>query len=82
MKHKTEFITMLEQLIKFIKNQFKSNVKFVRIDNAKELCQGPMARLYHEHGIIHQKSCTETPKQYSVVERKQTPHRNDFASPI
>lgn len=67
---KNESVIILEQLIKYIQNHFKKNVKIVRTDNAKELCQGSMAQLYSKYGITHQKSCTETPQQNGIVERK------------
>ena len=70
LKHKNDSVNILHNLIIFIKNHFKRNVKFVRADNAKELCNGPMAQLYHSFGITHQKCCVETPQQNGVVERK------------
>lgn len=41
-----------------------------RSDNAKELTEGAMKILYKQHGIIHQTSCSDTPQQNGVVERK------------
>ena len=42
-------------------------VKKVRTDNGPEFC---MANFFSSKGIIHQKSCVETPQQNSIVERK------------
>ncbi|XP_021726147.1 uncharacterized protein LOC110693298 [Chenopodium quinoa] len=39
-------------------------------DNAKELCEGKIAEFYHAKGILHQTSCSDTPQQNRVVERK------------
>ena len=70
MKHKSNFVAILINLIIFIKNHFKSTVKFIRTDNAKELCDGAMVQLYHRFGIVNQKSCVKTPQQNGIVERK------------
>lgn len=47
-----------------------TQVRTIRSDNAKEFCEGAALRLYHTHGIIHQRSCVATPQQNGRVERK------------
>ena len=59
-----------KDLIVFIINHFNSNIKFVRTNNAKKLSDEPMAQLYRTFGIVHKKSCVETPQQNGIVERK------------
>jgi hypothetical protein len=39
----------------------------IRSDNGPEFLMDPF---YNEHGIVHQRSCVETPEQNAVVERK------------
>ena len=45
-------------------------MKCIRTDNAKELCEGKILSLFHKHGILHQRSCSDSPQQNGVVERK------------
>lgn len=61
---------MLQHLFAFIKNQFHTCVKIVRSDKAEELFEGNVLAIYNTLGIQHQKSCTYTPQQNGVVERK------------
>ena len=70
MKSKDQSVIVLQQLINHIETQFHGHVKIIRTDNAKELCEGAMLKFYHSKGILHQKSCAETPQQNGVVERK------------
>ena len=53
-----------------MQNQLKTSVLCIRSDNALELGEGDVKRLYNKHGIIHQKTCVYTPQQNGVVERK------------
>lgn len=46
-------------------------MKSIRTDNAPELTKGETLDLYLAKGIKQQSSCTETPQQNGVVERKQ-----------
>lgn len=70
MTNKNDCVACLCQLFRSIQTQFDKKVKVVRTDNAKELCEGKMRDIYHELGIEQQKSCTNTPQQNGVVERK------------
>lgn len=45
----------------------------VRSGNAPDLCQRPMRELFLQKGIFHQTSCSYTPQQNGVMERK---HKN------
>ena len=70
MKNKSDSVEILDFLITFIHNQFDVIVKTIRSDNAKELCEGRILNVYGKFGILHQRSCTDTPQQNGVVERK------------
>ena len=50
-----------------VAHQFHVTPKFVRSDNGPEFM---LFDFYASHGIIHQKSCVETPQQNFSVERK------------
>ena len=70
LKHRHECATLICNFFSYIETQFRTNVKQVRTDNAKELCEGALLQIYHSKGIYHQHSCTQTPQQNGVVERK------------
>ena len=70
MKNKSDSIDILDFLITFVQNQFNVTVKAIKSDNAKELCEGRVLDVYQKFGILHQRSCTDTPQQNGVVERK------------
>lgn len=61
-KHKSDVIQILQDFFTYTHTHFQCLVECVRSDNAKELCEGKMMQYYLQHGIIHQKSCTETPQ--------------------
>ena len=70
-KQKFEFANVFEQFVMFIENHLNTEVKCVRTDNASELTKGDALQFYMQHGIKLQTSCTNTPQQNGVVERKQ-----------
>lgn len=51
-------------------NETGSRINSHRSDNAPELCKGVLQEFYKNKGIEHQKSCSYTPQQNGVVERK------------
>nr|GEX69549.1 cysteamine dioxygenase [Tanacetum cinerariifolium] len=56
---------------KFVKLQFSTKVKCIRLDNALEFVKGPCALYLACQGIEHQTTCVEKPQQNGRVERKQ-----------
>lgn len=70
MKSKLDSVSIIQTFLQFVKTQFNSTVKIVRTDNALELCHGQILHVYHTYGILHQTSCSATPQQNGVVERK------------
>ena len=61
---------MLKHFFAFTRTQFNAQVKVVRSDTAKELCEGNMLILFQNLGIQHQRSCRDSPQQNGVIERK------------
>lgn len=51
-------------------NQFKAQVLCVRSNNALELGQDSIKKLYHCFGIIHHTPCAYSPQQNGIMERK------------
>jgi hypothetical protein len=67
MKNKSETRTHLINFISFIETQFNKKLKCIRSDNGPEFL---MTSFYLSRGIIHHRSCVETPQQNGIVERK------------
>jgi len=67
MKCKGETRNHLMNFISFIDTQFHKKLKCLRSDNGLEFI---MPSFYLSKGIIHQRSCVETPQQNGIVERK------------
>lgn len=67
MKNKGETRNCIIHFITFIHNQFPIKIKAIRSDNGSEF---EMPSYFASLGIMHQKSCVDTPQQNFVVERK------------
>lgn len=67
MKNKSETRECITNFITYIHTQFSVKIKAIRSDNGSEF---NMSSYFASQGIIHKKSCVETPQQNSVVERK------------
>jgi hypothetical protein len=64
MKAKSETI---KSFVALVETQFNKTVKSIRSDNGPEFL---LNNWYNSKGIIHQRSCVETPQQNGIVERK------------
>ncbi|CAM8944625.1 unnamed protein product [Rhodiola kirilowii] len=67
-KHATA--TLLQQFFKMVSTQFDSKIKFLRTDNETEFFSNNLCSFLANEGCTHQSSCTYTPQQNGVVERK------------
>lgn len=67
LKTKAEVSGHVKNFITMIQTHFHTTAKFIRTDNGPEFM---LSSFYASHGIIHQKSCVETPQQNGRVERK------------
>lgn len=70
LKHKSDAPAVFKHFVAYIETQFQATVKTVRTDNAQELCAGDMKLFFLDKGIMHQRSCADTPQQNGIVERK------------
>ena len=57
----------VQNFVALVENQFDTKVKIIRLDNGPEFF---MKEFYASKGILHQRSCVETPQQNGRVERK------------
>ncbi|KAJ0435793.1 putative RNA-directed DNA polymerase [Helianthus annuus] len=69
-KTKDEVIGCIINFYTFLKNQFEKTVKIFRSDNGTEFVNKQVATFSESNGILHQTSCTHTPQQNGIAERK------------
>ena len=67
LKSKAEVQINIQNFIKLVENQFDTDVKCIRSDNSPEFF---LNNFFASKGILHQRSCVETPQQNRRVERK------------
>ncbi|KAJ0440838.1 putative RNA-directed DNA polymerase [Helianthus annuus] len=65
-----EVFENVEGFYELVLTQFKKRVKVFRSDNGTEFVNNKMDSFCKSKGIIHQTSCSYTPQQNGVVERK------------
>ncbi|KAK2989169.1 hypothetical protein RJ640_014132 [Escallonia rubra] len=62
--------TLLRNFCNMVHTQFGKLVKIIQSDNGHEFDSQSMTQFYNDHGILHQISMVDTPKQNGRVERK------------
>ena len=67
LKTKAEVQSKIQDFVTLVENQFDTRIKIIRSDDGPEFF---MTNFYASKGILHQKSCVETPRQNERVERK------------
>ncbi|KAJ0937225.1 putative RNA-directed DNA polymerase [Helianthus annuus] len=70
MKSKTEVFENIKNFYDLILTQFETKLKTFRSDNGSEFINTQMENFVKTHGILHQTSCTYTPQQNGIAERK------------
>ncbi|KAJ0920051.1 putative RNA-directed DNA polymerase [Helianthus annuus] len=68
--NKTEVFENLKVFYELVLTQFKKKVKIIRSDNGTEFVNSQMNSFFKTNGILHQTTCSYTPQQNGVVERK------------
>ncbi|CAH9103441.1 unnamed protein product [Cuscuta europaea] len=69
-KNKSEVPLILIQFFNMVNTQFEQKVKRLRADNGAEFQTNALSDYYRQNGILLETSCTDTPQQNGVVERK------------
>ena len=70
LKHKNEVIHAFKELYKLIKSQYNCEVKILQSDNGGEYVNRDMEVFCRENSIRHQTSCSNTPQQNGLAERR------------
>ena len=70
MKTRVELFSIFQNFHVEIRTQFNTSIRILRSDNAKEYFSTSFSSFMSSHGILHQSSCTYTPQQNGVAERK------------
>ena len=70
MKNRAKLFSIFQKFYAEIQTQFNVSIRVLRSDNAHEYFSTPFTSFMSQHGILHQSSCTHTPQQNRVVERK------------
>ncbi|KAJ0454457.1 putative RNA-directed DNA polymerase [Helianthus annuus] len=68
--NKTEVFENLCSFYELMQTQFEKKIKIIRSDNGTEFVNNQMNVFCKTKGILHQTSCSYTPQQNGVVERK------------
>ena len=68
LKNKSETKNCIINFVAYLENQFNTSLKCLRSDNGTEFVT--LTDFLRSKGIIHQRSCIETPQQNGIVERK------------
>lgn len=70
LKLKSDAIVAIQQFISYVQTQFQKCIKTIRSDNGAEFINHMCTELLTRLGIVHQTSCSNTPQQNGIAERK------------
>ena len=70
MRNRSELFSNFCAFVNEVQTQFSLPVRVLRSDNAKEYFSKPFSDFMTHRGILHQSSCSDTPQQNGVAERK------------
>ncbi|KAL8148892.1 hypothetical protein AgCh_006046 [Apium graveolens] len=67
---KQQVFQKFQAFVAYVDNHFHVKIQTIRIDNGSEFLNSNFSLFLTEKGILHQRSCTQTPQQNARVERK------------
>lgn len=70
LQHKHSIACLLENLCLMVRTQFNKLVKVVRSDRGTEFVNSEFTQVFQKLGTIHEQTCSYTPQQNDIVERK------------
>ena len=62
--------TIFKKIYTMVQTQFQKNIQILRSDNGREYFKNVMGQFFLEKGIVHQRSCIDTPQQNGLAKRK------------
>jgi len=70
MSTKSNAFPLLKNFVAYVETQFHVNIQSLRSDNGIEFQDTSALQFYAMKGIVHQKTCVDTPQQNDIAERK------------
>ena len=70
LKHKDEVFGVFQAFHAMIQTQFSAKAQILRSDNGGEYINQEFQAYFQTNGLFHETSCTQTPQQNGVAERK------------
>ena len=70
MREKSEVERIFKEFYRMIENQFQTKINILRSNNGIEYFNKVLDTFSNEKGILHQFSCSDTPEQNGIAERK------------
>jgi hypothetical protein len=70
LKNKDEVLSVFKSFHTMVQHQFSAKVKILRSGNGGEFVNRHFRAYFQNHGLIHEKSCPQTPQENEVAERK------------
>jgi hypothetical protein len=62
MHMKSDTFTCLTNFFDMVKTQFNCIIRHMRTDNGKEFLSNKLQTFFHDHGILHEHTCVDTPQ--------------------
>jgi transposase InsO family protein len=72
MKSKSEVSLLFKKFHKMVRRRYNSHVQVLHSDNEGEYLSSEFQQYLEAHRTIHQTTCSNTPQQNGVVERKKS----------
>uniref|UniRef100_A0A2N9IGY8 Integrase catalytic domain-containing protein n=1 Tax=Fagus sylvatica TaxID=28930 RepID=A0A2N9IGY8_FAGSY len=70
LKHKDEVFDVFKSFHIMVQTQFSAKIQILRSDNGGEYVNQPFQAYFQSHGLFHETSCSQTPQQNGIAERK------------
>ena len=70
MREKSKVKRIFKEFNRMIENQFQAKISILRSNNETKYFIKVLETFSNEKGILHQSSCSNTPKQNAIAERK------------